>query len=88
MIVEPLFSTSSAFSLHPDGVNCAFGDGSVRFIKDSINSWPFDTNTDWSPSLNWNSTTNSVNILPGAKVGVWQALSTRSGGECVGADQY
>jgi hypothetical protein len=28
------------------------------------------------------------NILPGAKVGVWQALSTRSGGEYFSVDQY
>jgi hypothetical protein len=26
--------------------------------------------------------------LPGAKVGVWQALSTRSSSECVSGDQY
>jgi prepilin-type processing-associated H-X9-DG protein len=24
------------FSFHPGGVNCVFGDGSVRFIKDTI----------------------------------------------------
>lgn len=27
-------------------------------------------------------------LLPGAKVGVWQALSTCSGGEVIGGDAY
>ena len=27
----------NANSNHPGGVNCAFADGSVKFIKDSIN---------------------------------------------------
>lgn len=32
----PTFSAVNARSYHPGGVNALFGDGSVRFIKDSI----------------------------------------------------
>ena len=73
MIIEGPFSTFSVDSLHPGGANCAFGDGSVKFIKNSINSWPFDTDAEWSPSLGWNPVTQVYYILPGATVGVWQA---------------
>jgi prepilin-type N-terminal cleavage/methylation domain-containing protein/prepilin-type processing-associated H-X9-DG protein len=95
MSVLPGWQALSVVSLHPGGVNCGFGDGSVKFIKNSIDSWPFDTNGDWSPSLGWKVTGYLDSfpllvpyILPGAKVGVWQALSTRGDGECIGADQY
>jgi prepilin-type N-terminal cleavage/methylation domain-containing protein/prepilin-type processing-associated H-X9-DG protein len=88
MIIEGPFSTFSVDSLHPGGANCAFGDGSVKFIKNSIDSWPFDTSTEWSSSLGWNPVTQVYYILPGAKVGVWQALSTRANSECIGADSY
>ena len=89
----------SMYSLHPGGVNCTFGDGSVKFIKNTIDSWPYDPNGQWTPSLGWTpvftipygpySIPEQVPyILPGAKVGVWQTLSTRGGGECLSADAY
>jgi prepilin-type N-terminal cleavage/methylation domain-containing protein/prepilin-type processing-associated H-X9-DG protein len=89
MPILPGWLLLSMYSLHPGGVNCTFADGSVRFIKNSIDSWIFDTNSDWSPSLASNFQLQNLYvpyILPGAKVGVWQALSTRGGGECVSAD--
>jgi prepilin-type N-terminal cleavage/methylation domain-containing protein/prepilin-type processing-associated H-X9-DG protein len=93
--IVPGVTLFSMYSVHPGGVNCAFGDGSVKFIKNSIDSWPYDVYMNWSTSLGWKTTGNLDGfplevpyILPGAKVGVWQQLSTRSGGEVISADQY
>ena len=34
---RPTFAAITADSYHPGGVNCLFADGSVKFIKDSVN---------------------------------------------------
>ncbi len=60
----------------------------MKFIKNSIDSWPMDGTGCWPLYLGENSNTGAPYIIPGAKLGVWQALSTRSGGECISADQY
>jgi prepilin-type N-terminal cleavage/methylation domain-containing protein/prepilin-type processing-associated H-X9-DG protein len=78
----------NAMSFHPGGVNVAMCDGSVRFLKDSVDSW-----TITSPQLNGIPVGATVATpyglnLNGGKVGAYQALSTRNGGEIIGSDQY
>lgn len=74
---------ASASSCHPGGVNVAFVDGSVRFIMDTIDSWKNDPNTGMPPGVTRTSKTRDYVLAPGAKMGVWQAHSTRAGGEII-----
>jgi hypothetical protein len=58
----------------------------VRFIKNSISSWSFDPTTNLPFGVSLSSFVYAV--APGTSIGVWQQLSTRSGGEIVSADAY
>lgn len=74
-----------ASSLHPGGLNLLMGDGSVRFIADTVDTWPFDPASGSprgairDPGGFWTNT---------PPPGIWQALSTRAGGEVIASGAY
>lgn len=71
----------SASSQHPGGVNLLMGDNSVRFVKETIDTWPYDPKTG-NPLNAYQTKNGDWQNLP--KPGIWQALSTRNGGEITG----
>jgi prepilin-type N-terminal cleavage/methylation domain-containing protein/prepilin-type processing-associated H-X9-DG protein len=84
---------TDATSYHPGGVNFALSDGSVRFIKNSISSWTFGTGQkdSYGDQVPDGTSFNASTIIwtnNGARMGTYQALSTRAGGEVVSADSF
>jgi prepilin-type N-terminal cleavage/methylation domain-containing protein/prepilin-type processing-associated H-X9-DG protein len=63
----------SASSFHPGGVNVLMGDGSTRFIKNTISSQIF---------------IDEQMSVPRTPTGVWQALGTRNGVEILSSSDF
>jgi prepilin-type N-terminal cleavage/methylation domain-containing protein/prepilin-type processing-associated H-X9-DG protein len=86
----PMFSANS---YHPGGVNMAFADGSVHFIKSSVSSWnSLGIKRTLVAGEGNNSSSNSnppnCTIPAGVQPGVYQALCTINGGEVISSDSY
>jgi prepilin-type N-terminal cleavage/methylation domain-containing protein len=77
--------SNSASGMHPGGINALLGDGSVHFIKDSIQSWSFNPLTGKPTGASSDRMGAWINL---PRPGVWQALSTRAGGELVSAGAF
>jgi prepilin-type N-terminal cleavage/methylation domain-containing protein len=71
---------TSAGSEHPGGAWFAFGDGSVRFVKETIESWPIDGFSGMPVGVTGDMHT-PYRLETGVRLGVYQQLSTRAGGE-------
>ena len=77
------FLPAAASSQHPGGINVGFGDGSVRFVKETIDSWALDPDVPQPAGAIFRPAGYWINL---PKAGVWQALATRNGGEVNPAD--
>jgi prepilin-type N-terminal cleavage/methylation domain-containing protein/prepilin-type processing-associated H-X9-DG protein len=89
----PLALAMSVSSFHPGGANVGMADGSVRFLKETIASFPANavpaTNYATSGPGPYFSGGNTYGMFPSTPgMPIFNALSTRNGGEVVSSDGY
>jgi len=84
--VQWLAYVTAFSSMHPGGANHVFADGSVKFLRDTIDQWKIDPSTGFPIGITQTGVT--FNLPIGTKVGVYQALSSRNLGEVISADSY
>ncbi len=77
----------AASSMHPGGANVSFVDGSVKFISDTIDSWPVDPSTA-TPLGVTRDNSGLFHLAPDTRFHVWQVLTTRAGNEVVSASGF
>jgi prepilin-type N-terminal cleavage/methylation domain-containing protein/prepilin-type processing-associated H-X9-DG protein len=90
----PFALAMSVSSFHPGGANVGMSDGSVRFLKETIASFPVNA----LPPNNYGSNgpgpyfagpySTTYGMFPGTQMPVFNALSTRNGGEVISSDGY
>ncbi len=90
--IDANVNTSNAYinaagSMHPQGANFAFADGSVRFIKETIETLNHDP-SNGIPSEMYLDDQGVYRLKPGERYRVWQAISTRKHGEIISSDDY
>jgi prepilin-type N-terminal cleavage/methylation domain-containing protein/prepilin-type processing-associated H-X9-DG protein len=90
---SPYALSMSVGSFHPGGANVGMADGSVRFLKETIQSFPANalpsTNYATSGPGPYYSGYNTYGMFSSTRsMPVFNALSTRNGGDVVSSDSY